>query len=146
MMVLAMLISASEAATFKLGYADVNTSFPDNSGVEVVAAHLNDQHVAAVVYDHWMNWLLGYYMGEWSDKRRVYYPDPESLVRAASALQECETRYFPIPAGQNPLVWIEALEGEGFSVEVDFRPSQWIVYALNPPAEGACTEAASPGS
>lgn len=145
-MVLAMLVSANEASSFKLGYADLNTSFPNNSGIEAVADYLNDQHVAAVVYDHWMNWLLGYYMGEWSDKRRVYYPDPESLVRDAVALQECETRYFPMPADQNPLVWIDALENAGFSVDVDFRPAQWVVYALTPVAEGACTEAASPGS
>lgn len=140
--VLAILVSASEATAFKLGYADINTSFPDNSGIEIVASHLNDQHVAAVVYDHWMNWLLGYYMGAWSDKRRVYYPDPEALVRDALALQECETRYFPMPADQNPLPWIEALEAAGFSVEVDLRPAQWVVYALTPPAEGVCTEAA----
>jgi len=145
-MVLAMLVSASEAAGFKFGYADVNTSFPDNSGIEVVAAHLNDQHTAAVVYDHWMNWLLGYYMGEWSNKRRVYYPDPESLVQDALALAECEPRYLPMPADQNPLAWINALEDAGFSIEVDFRPAQWVVYALTPPAEGVCTEAASPDS
>ncbi len=145
-LMLAMLVSAVEAAHFRVGYSSQNSSFPDTSGIDEVGAWLNGQHVAAVVYDHWLNWQLGYYLGAWTDKRRAYYPDPQALVVDALALQECELRYLPAPADVDTRPWVQALEAAGFSVEVALRPAQWIVYAINPQgAIARCAEASSQG-
>src|SRR6185369_11814528 len=40
-----------------------------DNGIEQVADYLNSQRLGAIVYDHWLGWELGYYMGTWSDKR-----------------------------------------------------------------------------
>lgn len=146
---IALAVSAIEAANFRLGYADSLTSFPDNTGVDEVATFLNDQQVAAVIYDPWSTWLLGYYMGEWSDKRRVYYPDPPSLVSDALMLQECQARFLPVPVGVDALEWLDALESAGFSASLVRQESGWRVYWLTPPpsldVDGECAASASPG-
>ena len=42
-----------------------------------LARHLNGKPVATVIYDPWLGWELGYYLGVWHDKRRVHYPDAD---------------------------------------------------------------------
>jgi 4-amino-4-deoxy-L-arabinose transferase-like glycosyltransferase len=145
----ALIVSALDAASGRFGYVSQTTSFPDAAGIEQVAEYLEAQHVAAVVYDHWLNWQLGFYMGEWSDKRRTYYPDPESLARDAALLEECEDRFLPVPPGASARPWLEALEAIGFSTQAAFRANSYVVYRLTPPRAGRCAEAAwrhSPGA
>lgn len=68
-----------------------------NSPIAQVAADLNALPVATVIYDHWLGWLLNYYMGPWHNKRIVYYPSPDALIAGIRALDEQEPRYFLIP-------------------------------------------------
>ena len=58
------------------------------AGIDDLAAHLNRKPVATVIYDPWLGWELGYYLGPWHDKRRVHYPNAEALVSGALALDE----------------------------------------------------------
>lgn len=134
----ALIVSAVDASSGRFGYGGETTSFPDAAGIAPVADFLNSQHVAAVVYDHWLNWQLGYYMGEWSDKRRVYYPEPDALVRDAVALGECEDRYFTSPPNASVRPWLDALENVGFTTEAAFRSGGYTVYSLTPPPVGRC--------
>ena len=60
------------------------------AGVDEVAAYLNAKPVATVIYDHWLGWELDYYLGQWHDKRRVYYPTPSALVE--NALTACASK------------------------------------------------------
>jgi hypothetical protein len=132
---IAFLMGAYSAGQRDFGYEQSTiTSFSDHSGIDQVANWLNDQHVAAVVYDHWLNWQLGYYMGQWSDKRRVYYPSPQALVTDALALNEREPRYFPIPRAQVAGEWLAALRDAGFTVTVAHETPNALIYQLIPPS------------
>ncbi len=68
-----------------------------NSQIDRLAANLNALPVATVIYDHWLGWLLNYYMGPWHNKRIVYYPSPEALIVGIRALNEPGPRYVLIP-------------------------------------------------
>ena len=103
------------------------------TGIDEVAAYLNAQPVAAVIYDHWLGWELDYYLGEWHDKRRVYYPEPAALVRDALALCEYGARYFPVPRTAPVGPWLAALENAGFAVATGFSNPRFVVYTLSPP-------------
>lgn len=67
-----------------------------DSPIMRIAADVNALPVATVVYDHWLGWLLNYYMGPWHDKRIVYYPSPDALIAGIRALEERGPRYFLI--------------------------------------------------
>lgn len=106
------------------------------NGIEAVAAFLNERPVATVVYDHWLNWQLGYYLGPWNDKRRVYYPTPQALVQDALRLCEDGTRYFPVPNNRPLGPWLAALDQAGFQPQPVYHTLNFSVYALIPPWQG----------
>jgi hypothetical protein len=112
----------------------------DYSGILALADYLNSQPLGTVIYDHWLGWELGYYMGEWSDKRRVYYPTPEALVADALKLGEREPRYLVAPTREPLALWLDALRAAGFTVEQNYLRQSFVVYRLIPPA-GAFSDA-----
>jgi hypothetical protein len=89
--------------------------------------------VATVIYDRWLGWELGYYLGQWHDKRMVYYPTPDLLVKDALRLCEIGPRYFPAPAAQSVGPWLDALREAGIEVDRTFSNEGFVVYRLLPP-------------
>jgi hypothetical protein len=69
-------------------------------------------------------------MGAWSDKRRVYYPSPQTLAESFAENPESAPRYFVFPdfSSDSPLwnastpdtppleAWLEVLRDAGFTV------------------------------
>ncbi len=105
----------------------------DYIGIDRLADHLNSKPVATVIYDPWLGWQLGYYLGQWHDKRRVHYPDAESLVAGAVGLDEIGDRYFVAPVDQPHQHWLAALRAAGFGIAVDYEKDRFISYRLSPP-------------
>jgi 4-amino-4-deoxy-L-arabinose transferase-like glycosyltransferase len=106
-------------------------------GIDQLTDFLNSRALGAIVYDRWLGWELGYYMGAWSDKRRVYYPTPDSLVSDALLQTEAAPRYFPAPAGQPIRPWLNALNEAGFTVHLVYDQQQFVVYEIIPANAGA---------
>ncbi|MEO8397353.1 MAG: glycosyltransferase family 39 protein, partial [Chloroflexota bacterium] len=105
----------------------------DYTGIILLADTLNQQTLGAVVYDRWLGWELGYYMGQWTDKRRVYYPTPEALVTDALKLADPAPRYFVAPTGESITPWLDALRAAGFTVSQFYEQQSFVVYKLIPP-------------
>jgi 4-amino-4-deoxy-L-arabinose transferase-like glycosyltransferase len=112
------------------GRARVGGDLSKHTGIDGVGVYLNSRDLGAIVYDHWLGWELSYYLGAWSDKRRVYYPTPDTLV--AGALSEADTalRYFPVPADEQAGPWLEALRNAGFTVSLAYEVPRFRVYEL----------------
>lgn len=104
-------------------------------GIDALAAHLNAKPVAAVIYDPWLGWELGYYLGQWQDKRRVHYPTAAALVAGALALDEIGDRYFVALVDQPHDNWLAALRRAGFAVNIDYERDRFIVYRLTVPQD-----------
>jgi hypothetical protein len=102
-------------------------------GIDELAEYLNSKPIATVIYDRWLDWELDYYMGEWTNKRRVYYPTPQQLVAGARQLDEIGTRYFVAPKEKNIEAWLTALAQADFTVSLAYASDNFIVYALSPP-------------
>ncbi len=128
----AVLVGAAlDATRGDPGYSSATgSSFAPQPEIDTVARWLAGQHVATVIYDHWLGWQLDYYLGTWSDKRRVYYPDPHSLAEDAARLNETQPRFFPVPRGEDTAPWLEALAESGFSAEIAFEEGGITVYQL----------------
>ncbi len=127
------LVLAPAALDTAEGRSGVNQLYHQYVGIDELAAYLNSRPVATVIYDHWLGWELRYYMGQWHDKRIVYYPNPAALVDDALALCEIGPRYLPAPIQQPVGPWLEALENAGFTTEITYQSGLFIVYRLNPP-------------
>lgn len=127
---LALLFPAIEASERR---GLVGTLYRDYTGIDQLADYLNAQPVATVIYDRWLGWELRYYLGQWHDKRMVYYPTPELLVRDALALCEIGPRYFPAPADKSVERWLEVLSEAGFGITQSYASPQFVVYEIMPP-------------
>lgn len=101
--------------------------------IHVLADYLNAKPVATVIYDRWLGWELGYYMGPWTNKRRVYYPTVEELLSGALALQEIGPRYWIAPEDIEPEEWLLPLEQAGFRSHLEATVGDLRIYQLRPP-------------
>ena len=105
----------------------------ERAGIDALAAHLKAKPVATVIYDPWLGWELGYYMGQWHNKRRVHYPTAEALAAGALALVEIGDRYLVAPVDQPHDEWLDALRAAGFGVAVDYERDRFVAYRLSVP-------------
>ncbi len=125
-----VLFFAIQAALWQLPVGGDNGQ---HDGIDELAIYLNSKPVATVIYDRWLDWELDYYMGQWTDKRRVFYPTPELLVDGALSLDEIGVRYFIAPSDIDISEWLSALETAKFLVELDYELENFLVYSLIPP-------------
>ena len=109
-----------------------NDPHPEN-GIDALAAYLDSRALGAIIYDHWLGWELDYYLGQWTDKRRVYYPTPKTLADDALRQPDPAPRYFAAPAAEPASRWLDALHEAGFQIEPDFQNANFVVYRLTPP-------------
>jgi 4-amino-4-deoxy-L-arabinose transferase-like glycosyltransferase len=104
-----------------------------HDGIDQLAVALNNKPVATVIYDRWLDWELDYYMGVWTDKRRVYYHTASELVAGALALPESGTRYLVAPDSVQIDAWLSALQSAGFETWLDQEIAAFRIYGLRPP-------------
>ncbi|MDE2952008.1 MAG: glycosyltransferase family 39 protein [Chloroflexota bacterium] len=104
-----------------------------HDGIEDLARYLNSKPVATVIYDPWLGWELGYYLGQWHDKRRVHYPTAETLAEGALALDEIGDRYLVALVDHGHEDWIAALKTAGFVLSLDYEQNRYIVYRISRP-------------
>jgi 4-amino-4-deoxy-L-arabinose transferase-like glycosyltransferase len=99
------------------------------------ADFLNAQPIASVIYAPWHGWHLDYYLGPWTNKRRVYYPTPAAFVAGVLALDERGTRYFVSRSGmEDEQAWLGPLGVRGWRVELVWRDAQALpIWRLVPP-------------
>lgn len=128
----ALLPTAHLASTGRLGIA-----VDRDAGEEIdqLAAYLNERALGAIIYDYWLGWELDYYLGQWTDKRRVFYPTPHLLVVDAVHQPDPALRYLVMPRRHLARPWLEALCAADFELTEPEQVGQFIVYPLVPPSE-----------
>lgn len=134
---LCFVLLAFSALDASEGRIHVGGDQGEHTGIDDLADYLNSQALGAIIYDHWLGWELGYYMGPWSDKRRVYYPTPDALAADALLQPDPAPRYFPAPADQPIGPWLNALRKVGFTVSLVYGTPQFVVYEVLPPTAPA---------
>jgi hypothetical protein len=98
-----------------------------------LADYLNAKPLGTIIYDRWFGYELSYYLGAWTDKRKVYYPTPELLAEDALLNPDPAPRYFVAPAEQTVTPWLHKLSEVGFTVSRDYATTEFAVYKLIPP-------------
>ncbi|MBL8154338.1 MAG: hypothetical protein JNM70_09155 [Anaerolineae bacterium] len=129
-LLLAALPGAFAAVDGRLGIGGDNGR---HTGIDHLAEYLNRQRLGAIIYDHWLGWELGYYLGPWSDKRRVYYPTPEALAVDALLQPDPAPRYLPVPDWAEVQPWLDALREAGCRIQLVYDQTPFRVYELLAP-------------
>jgi hypothetical protein len=126
-------IIALTARDTAINRSTVGSYTPQNAGIDEAARYLDGQALGAIIYDHWLGWELDYYLGQWTDKRRVYYPTPRALADDALLQPDPAPRYFIAPRSQPLRPWLDALTTAGFAPTLDWESSGFVIYRLMPP-------------
>ncbi len=100
------------------------------TGIDQIAAYLESRALGAIIYDRWLGWELDYYLGAWSDKRRVYYPTPDELASGAAAQPDPAPRYFVVARDAEYMPYLEALQQAGFTAQMRSEQAAFRVYEL----------------
>lgn len=108
-------------------------TFPRQNTITELAQYLNAKPLGAIIYDHYLGWELGYYMGAWSDKRRVYYPTPEIQAEDAVHNPDLAPRYLVSPQNKPIEPWLDAMAQAGFTISEDYQTGDYTVFELIPP-------------
>ncbi len=95
-----------------------------------LADAVNTREFGAIVYDHWLGWEMGYYLGAWSDKRRVYYPTPDDLSMDAPRNPDRAPRYLIAPADVDFIAWLQAAHEAGFRADLERSVPGFVMYRL----------------
>ncbi len=98
-----------------------------------LAEWLNAKPLGTIIYNHWLGWEMGYYLGAWTDKRSVYYPTAAELAADALNNPDSAPRYFIVPSSRDASAWLAALHDNGFAIALAYAADDIAVYALIPP-------------
>ena len=101
-----------------------------HDGIDALADYLNAELAGTLVYDHWLGWELGYYLGDNPHVALRYMPQPEALAEDLRAQRQ--PRYLVAPLHEVAF-WVDVLRGAGFRVERVYTVGDFAVYRLNPP-------------
>lgn len=85
-----------------------------NTSIDRLATTINNLPPGSVVYDYWLGWELGYYLGE-STIQIIWQPSPQALARAICA--HTSASYFAAPAPRSAR-WLLVLRDHGVSTEL----------------------------
>jgi 4-amino-4-deoxy-L-arabinose transferase-like glycosyltransferase len=87
-----------------------------NDGIEQVADYLKGLPSGTVVYDHWLAWQLGYYLGD-GFAYIAYFDTPAALAEDLRVFAGHDDRYVIFPAREAPAKVIGAIEQIGYTLK-----------------------------
>jgi len=84
-----------------------------HDGIDRVAAFLRDRPSGTVVYDHWLGWVLRYYLWD-ANVYIAYFATPETLAQDLGAFGRTSPRYIVFPANESTVRVERAIAAESF--------------------------------
>jgi 4-amino-4-deoxy-L-arabinose transferase-like glycosyltransferase len=101
-----------------------------NDGLIALGEFINRQGLGTIVYNRWLGWEMGYYLGPWSDKRVVHYPTPEQFAEDAPLNPDTAPRLFIAPSWADVGPWLDAAGDAGFAVWIAYRSADYAAWWL----------------
>jgi len=99
------------------------------TGVDDLARVINELPRGSVVYDHWLDQELRFYMGDLPPVAIAWLPTPEWLKREVCAEPSHPIRYFVAPAGVAAR-WLAALRNDDVSALPPVQNGKFELYQL----------------
>jgi len=90
-----------------------------NDGIDQVADYLKGLPSGTVVYDHWLAWQLGYYLGD-GYAYVAYFDTPAALADDLRVFAGRDDRYVIFPAREAPDKVIDAIAQVGYTLKPVF--------------------------
>jgi hypothetical protein len=132
--IIALAIVPFSVVAARSGYP-IGSDHGANDGVEQVAGYLKALPPGTVVYDHWLAWQLGYYMGD-GFAYLAYFDTPAALADDLRVFAHGDERYVIFPAREAPDKVIDAIGQVGytltpvFTTQNRFGQTSFTIYRI----------------
>lgn len=103
----------------------------DLRGIDELADTLNQDFAGRIVYDYWLGWELGWYLGEDTEVWLVYFSTPEEL--AAHLQTETGARYLVAPNEELSEMWVYLLNLKNVQTTPIRHIHNFVIYEVMPP-------------
>ncbi|MCQ3931775.1 MAG: hypothetical protein DPW16_15075 [Chloroflexi bacterium] len=101
-------------------------------GIDELADTLNRDFAGRIVYDYWLGWELGWYLGEETNVWLVYFSTPEEL--AAHLQTETGVRYLVAPNEELVQMWVYLLNLKNVQTSPIRYIHSFVIYEVMPPS------------
>ena len=112
--IIALAILPFSVAASRSGYP-IGGDHGANDGIDQVAGYLKTLPPGTVVYDHWLAWQLGYYLGD-GFAYLAYFDTPAALADDLRVFATDDARYVIFPAREAPAKVIDAIGQVGYTL------------------------------
>ncbi len=96
--------------------------------IDQIAAALNRLPAGSIIYDHWLGWELGFYLGDQPAVELIWLPTMDALA-ASSRRQPV---YFVAPRAQGQ-VWLERVAAQHLRVTILYTAGSFLIAQVTPP-------------
>ncbi len=103
----------------------------DLQAIDELADTLNHDFAGRIVYDYWLGWELGWYLGGDTDVWLVYFSTPEEL--AAHLQTERGARYLVAPNEELAQMWVYLLNLKNVQTTPIRHIHDFVIYEVMPP-------------
>jgi len=110
------------------GQLNIGGDHGQHTEIDQLAAAINTLPAGSVVYDYWLGWELGYYLGEQTGVQIVFQPTREALARTVCG-STGEAGYFAGPTDEIES-WLVPLREQGAAVTL-LHNGPFRLYRLN---------------
>jgi hypothetical protein len=136
-----LLLSILLIFTLPFSLAAAESNYPigsdhgANDGIEQIAGYLKALPPGTVVYDHWLAWPLGYYLGN-GFVYLAYFDTPAALADDLRVFAHGDDRYVIFPAREAPDKVIDAIAQVGytltpvFATQNRFGQTSFTIYQI----------------
>jgi 4-amino-4-deoxy-L-arabinose transferase-like glycosyltransferase len=136
-----LLLSIIALAMLPFSLAAAESQYPlggdhgANDGIGQVADYLKGLPPGTVVYDHWLAWQLGYYLGD-GFAYIAYFDTPAALANDLRVFAGQDDRYAIFPAREAPAKVIDAIGQVGytltpvFTTQDRFGQTSFTIYQI----------------
>jgi hypothetical protein len=109
------------------------TNDDDWHGIDELATTLNRDYDGRIIYDYWLGWELGWYLGEDTAVWVIYFPTAEDL--ADHLRTETGERYIVAPSAEQAAPWLDLLERRGAKTQLVYQTTtgDFVLYSILPP-------------
>lgn len=114
-LIIIVALLAPSAAQAGQSAAPVGGDHGPHDGIDRVAAFFRDIPSGAVVYDHWLGWVLRYYLWD-ADVYIAYFATPQALAEDLHVFGRSSPRYIVFPANESTTRVERAIASEGFGM------------------------------
>jgi len=118
------------AVSLIVPYYQPSTPRDPDADIIDLAGFINAQGLGTIVYNHWLGWEMGYYLGAWSDKRVVYYPTPEEFAVDAPLNPDTAPRLMIAPRWIDTAAWLAAAGDAGFEITPAYDNRRYVAWWL----------------